>query len=116
MVERRSIIFSKLLEGRALSAAAEAAAAAEAVAAATAAAGGGAGGGGPGGGGPAPGGFSPLTDGVPPAGGAAAEAPPVLAAPAELLGTGGSDALGVELLLSEEGWGWDWFCCCPGTW
>lgn len=102
MVERRSIIFSKLLEGRALSGAAAAAAAA-----ATAA----------GGGGPTTGGLSPLTEAAPPEGGAtaAAEEPPALA-PVEVLGTGGSDVLGAELLPSAEGWGWGWFCGCPGTW
>lgn len=97
MVERRSIIFSKLLEGLAFSAAA-ATAAAPAVAAfpATAA------------GGTASGGLSPLTVVAPAAGGTAAEGPPVLA-PAGVLGTGRSDVLGAELLVSAGGWGWGWF-------
>ena len=100
MVERRSIIFSKLFEGLPLSAAAtEAAAAAPAVAAAAPATAAGT---------TATGGLSPLTEVVPAAGGATAEGPTVLA-PAEVLGTGGSDVLGAELLVSAGGWGWGWF-------
>ena len=99
MVERRSIIFSKLLEGLALSAAAVAAPAVAAAAAAPATAAGGT----------ATGGLSPLTEVVPAADGAVegvtAEGTPVLA-PAEVLGTGGSDVLGAELLVSAGGWGW----------
>ena len=117
MVERRSIIFSKLFEGLVLSAAAAAAAAAPAPASApaapakgpvtapavavaapaTAA------------GGTATGGVSILTEVVPAedgvADGATAEGPPVCA-PAEVLGTGGSDVLGAGLLDSAGGWGW----------
>lgn len=107
MVERRSIIFSKLFEGRALSAATGAAVGAATTATAAAVAGGG--------GGPAPGGT--LTEAAPAEGGATAARAPVLA-PFEVLRTGGSDVLGAELLLSPGGWGWGcgWFCCCPGTW
>lgn len=102
MVERRSIIFSKLLDGgRALSAFA-AAAAAEATAA--------------GGSGPAPGGLSPLTEAAAgPGGWATAEGPTVVVA-VVVLGVGGSDVLGAELMPSAGGCGWGWFCCCPGTW
>ena len=110
MVESRSIIFSKLLEGLALSAAAAAtgAAALGAAAAAAAAAR------------PASAGLSPLTaaaaaaaEAVAPAGAAPATGPPT-GATASALGRGGSDALDVGVLLSTGGWGW--FCCCPGTW
>lgn len=106
MVERRSIIFSKLFEGLALSAAAAPAApatgpvTAPAVAAAAPVTGAG---------GTATGGLSTLTGVVPAedgvADGATAEGPPVFA-PAEVLGTGGSDVLGAELLDSAGGWGW----------
>ena len=113
MVESRSIIFSKLLEGLALSAAAAATGAAALGAAAAAAAAR-----------PASAGLSPLTAGaaaaaaaaaeaVAPAGGAPATGPPT-GATAGALGRGGSDALDVGVLLSTGGWGW--FCCCPGTW
>ena len=97
MVERRSIIFSKLLEGLALSAAGAAEGAGAAVVAAAAAAR------------PASEDLSPLTAAVPPSGGALA-----LAAPADALGRGGSDALGARVLFSAVGWAW--FCWCPGTW
>lgn len=118
MVERRSIIFSKLFEGLALSAATPTAAptaaaaptapaapatgpvtapAVAAAAPATAA------------GGTATGGLSTLTEVVPVedgvADGASAAGPPVFT-PAEVLGTGGSDVLGAELLDSAGGWGW----------
>lgn len=106
MVERRSIIFSKLFEGLPLSTTAAAAAApatappvAAAAAAPATAAGATA---------TATGGLSTLTDVVPAEGGATAKGPTVLA-PAEVLGTGGSDVLGTELLVSEGGWGWGWF-------
>lgn len=103
MVERRSIIFSKLLEGLPLSAAAAAAPAGAAAAAAPVTAVGAT----------ATGGLSPLTEVVPAEGGttAAAKGPTVLT-PAEVLGTGGSDVLGAELLVSARGWGWGWGWFC----
>ena len=103
MVESRSIIFSKLLEGLALSAAAAATGAAVVLGTAAAASAG----------------LSPLTaaaaavEAVAPAGAAPATGPPA-GATAGALGRGGSDALDVGVLLSTRGWGW--FCCCPGTW
>ena len=110
MVESRSIIFSKLLEGLALSAAAAATGAAAALGTAAAAAAAAR---------PASAGLSPLTaaaaaaGAVAPAGAAPATGPPA-GATAGALGRGGSDALDVGVLLSTRGWGW--FCCCPGTW
>lgn len=107
MVERRSIIFSKLFEGLALSAAAApavAAAAAPAIAAAAAAAAAPA----TGAGATATGVLSPFTEVVPAASGATAEATaegPTVLAPAEVLGTGASDVLGAEQLVSAGGWG-----------
>lgn len=93
MVERRSMIFSKLLDGgRVLSAVAAAAAAA---AAATAA----------GGSGPAPGGLSTLMEAAGPGGGAKAEVPPAVV-PDVVLGVGGSDVLGTEPKPSAGGCGW----------
>ena len=87
MVDRRSIIFSKLFDGRALSGAAATAPPAARL--------------------PATRGCSPPTAAAvaagaaaPAGGGAAAKGPPALVT-AVLVGTGGS---GVELLLSGEGW------------
>ena len=96
IVESRSIIFSKLLEGLALSAAATGLGATEAVVARTASLA-----------------WSPLTAAVLPAGVALAVGTPVGAAAA--LKRGGSDGLAGGVLLSAAGWGWGWFCCCPGT-
>ena len=87
MVERRSIIFSKLLEGLALSAAAAVAVA----------------------------GLSSLTAEATPEVGIPAKRP-AAAVPAVALGRGGSVALGAGILLSARGWGWFCCCCgCPGT-
>ena len=101
MVESRSIIFSKLLEGLALSTAAAATGAAAAAlgaaaAAATAVAR------------PVSVGLSPLTAAAAaatgPAGAAPATGPPA-GATAGALGRGGSEALDVGVLLSTGGWG-----------
>ena len=90
MVDSRSIIFSKLLEGLALSAAAAATGAAAAVAVAQ----------------PASVGLSPLTAAAPPppTGATPAAGPPASATGA--LGSGGSGALDAGVLLSTGGWGW----------
>ena len=89
MVERRSIIFSKLFVGRDLSAVV---AVVDAAAAKTAAAGGG----------PVPGSLFKLTEAAAPVGAAPVESPPALV-PVDVLGTGGSDVLAAELLLSAGG-------------
>ena len=107
MVERRSIIFSKLFEGLDLSAAAAAAAAPAAAPDGAAAAAAPATATGATATATATGALSPLTDVVPAEDGATAKGPTVLA-PAEVLGTGGSDALGAEILVSVGGWGWGW--------